>query len=78
MPGVVKMVATNLDVWYVGLMRLLGVLHLLYAGAGWAITVACFKTGQGFAISGEGKPIRTVWTDFERWAWRQKFKKTSV
>ena len=31
MPGVVKMVSTNLDIWFVGLMRLLGVVHLLDA-----------------------------------------------
>ena len=48
MPGIVKMVGTNLDLWYVGLMRLLGVLHLLDPGAGWAIAVACFKTGQAY------------------------------
>ena len=61
MPGVVKMVSTNLDICFAGLMRLLGVLHLLDAGAGWTIAVACFETGQGFAISGEGKLIRTVY-----------------
>ena len=48
MPGVVKMVGKILDLWYVGVMRLLGVLHLLDEGAGWAIAVACFKTGQAY------------------------------
>jgi len=48
MPGIVKMVEANLDLWYVGLMRLFGILHLLDAGTGWAIAVSCFKTGQAY------------------------------